>query len=316
MTLAPIAVFAFNRPRHLSRLLESLQLNPQFLSSPIFLFVDGPRDFQDEKMIQEVRRVIEHKLIGERYEVIQQEKNIGLSKSLINGISRIIEMHERVIVLEDDLVVSPKFIEYCNKGLDFYEMDLRVASIQGYSKKLNYHEHDTYFLRGADCWGWATWKNRWEEFEEDAQLLYQKIHTSGLEKVFDVGGAYPYTNMLIRQAKDNFDSWAIRWHASMFLSNRLSLHPTKTLVDNLGRDGSGIHAGGKRSMNLILNSTLPKIGDIPIYENDEVIKKYQKALRSEYGIYSYKSPHKYRVFLSRKTGDLLKGVAKIFRLKK
>jgi hypothetical protein len=306
MTVAAIAVFAFNRPDHLGRLLDSLLSNPQFHSSPLYLFVDGPRDCNDNKMIQEVQNVIESKLINVRFDLIQREINLGLSRSLIEGISKILNIHDKVIVLEDDLVVSPKFIEFCNEGLVHYEMDLKVASIQGYSKELNYDKHDTYFLRGADCWGWATWKNRWQEFQEDADKLYQEIHASGLEKVFDVGGAYPYTNMLIRQARGKLDSWAIRWHASMFLSNRLSLYPTTTLVDNLGRDGSGIHAGDTRKVNRNLNLSTPKIGDIPILENNEVLRKYEKALRSEYKIYSFRSPHKYREYLSRILNKLLK----------
>lgn len=300
MTVAAIAIFAFNRPHHLGRLLDSLLDNPQFNKSPLYLFVDGPRDANDEKKIEEVREVIKSKLMNVTYDLIQQEINLGLSGSIIKGISKILTIHKTVIVLEDDLVVSPKFIEFCNRGLDFYEEDLRVASIQGYSKELNYDKDDTYFLKGADCWGWATWKNRWEEFEEDAEKLYQRIRALGLEKVFDVGGAYPYTNMLERQASGKLDSWAIRWHASMFLSNRLSLYPAVTLVDNLGRDGSGMHAGDTIKVNRSLNISTPKIGDIPIIEKKVVVKKYGKALRREYKIYTFRSPLKYRDYLVRK----------------
>lgn len=305
MSLAPIAIFAFNRPAALSRLLDSLEKNQEFNFSKIYIFIDGPRSQMEQIAVLEVERIARNLRTTAGVEVIQHKLNLGLANSLIGGIEKVLQNNQSIIVLEDDLVVSEHFLSFCNSGLARYETNLNVASIQGFTYDINYSDHDTYFMMGADCWGWATWKNRWEEFERDGTKLLHKLQTSKRETEFDLDGAYPYTRMLERQVLGLVDSWAIRWHASMFLQNRVSLYPSKTLVENHGQDGSGTHIGSKSFIPRQLSAFQPRLEDIPVIETPEVNRIMRNVLRNKYGTYSFYQPMKYLNFLKRFFGNAI-----------
>ncbi len=300
MKLSPIAIFAFNRPEYLERLLTSLQRNREFLDSPTFLFIDGSRNHTENKKVLEVEAIARSKEWARNLQIIKSDSNRGLSKSLMAGIDLVLNLYDRIIVLEDDLIVGETFLEYCNRGLDLYELFPNVASIQGYTVDVHYTARDTYFLRGADCWGWATWKNRWVEMTRDGSQLLSRLSDAKLQTEFDLDGAYPYTQMLRRQADGKLDSWAIRWHASMFLQNRVSLYPRRTLVENLGQDGSGTHSGSKKFEPRELVFFRPELSEIQVAETKKVRKEIKRVLRKKYGTYSLKDPRKYFNFLCRK----------------
>jgi hypothetical protein len=299
MTLAPIAIFAFNRPDALIRLLDSLQMNPEFKESKTYIFIDGARNVSEQFLVSEVERIARELHTQSDVEVIRHKSNLGLAKSIISGISSVLGKHESAIILEDDLVVSENFLSFCNAGLSYYESNLDVASIQGFSHQISYRKNETYFLLGADCWGWATWRNRWQQFEPDGSKLLKKLKDSRRENEFDLQGAYPYTRMLERQVLGLVDSWAIRWHASMFLENRLSLYPSQTLVENYGQDGSGTHGGTASFLPRSISSFNPKLESIPVAETTKVNRKIRKALRRKYGTYSMLQPTKYFRFFMR-----------------
>jgi hypothetical protein len=305
MNLAPIAIFAFNRPDALSRLLDSLRKNQEFNLSRVYIFIDGARSQSEQRAVLEVERIAHNLRTSGGVEVVQQQLNLGLANSLIGGIEKVLQHNQSIIVLEDDLVVSEHFLSFCNSGLALYESNLKVASIQGFTHDINYSKHDTYFMLGADCWGWATWKNRWQEFEPDGAKLLHNLQTSKREKKFDLDGAYPYTRMLERQVLGLVDSWAIRWHASMFLQNRASLYPSKTLVENYGQDGSGTHIGSRTFIPRQLSAFQPVLEDIPVNETTEVNRNMRKVLRKKYGTYSFYQPMKYFNFLKRIFSDAI-----------
>ena len=246
---APVIIFAFNRPDHLRRCIDSILINKQSQFTDFWVFVDGPRNLDDKKKIAKVTNLLRNYIKIKNFHVKYSDKNLGLANSIISGLNKVFEISERAIIVEDDLVVSPYFLEYCNFGLDKYQDDQRVASLNGFSYKFSNPEKGPYFLKGSDCWGWATWKNRWELLEESSDELLHQLRNKRLRREFDLDGVYPYFNMLRREARGEVDSWAIRWHASMFLANKLTLYPDQTLINNNGIDGSGTHAGQSKNFN-------------------------------------------------------------------
>ncbi len=301
MRTTPVAVFAFNRPNHLERLLDSLIRNKSHIKdTPVYLFIDGPRNLSDEKLVNDVSEIAKRKSKSINLEINRSEINMGLSNSIITGINKVLEVHERIIVLEDDLITNSEFLSFCNRALDLYENNLSVGSIQGYSENVRLNENsETYFQRGADCWGWATWKSRWDNVEWDGEKLLKNLKEHKLEKIFDYNGAFPYTGMLARQTRGEVDSWAIRWHASMFLDHKLSLYPVVTLIENTGRDGSGTHGGSTDFRWRTPVDHAPKLGGIEIAESKEARKKLERIYRSRNATYSCYSPKKYYYFLAR-----------------
>jgi hypothetical protein len=277
---APIALFAYRRPDHLRRVIRSLQANGEAASSPLFVFSDGPKAESEIAPVSEVRRVAAGAAGFADLRIIARDRNAGLANSIIEGVTRVLAEFGRVIVVEDDLVVSTQFLRYMNDALDLYAPDDEVASIHGYAYPVRSPLPETYFLRGADCWGWATWSRAWQHFESDGRRLLAALEERRLTGEFDLSGAYPYTRMLSDQIAGRNDSWAIRWHASTFLRGMLTLHPGRSLVQNLGHDSSGTHSTSTGHFATELTTQPARVERIPACESAEARRAVEKFLRS------------------------------------
>ena len=238
--LAPIALFAYRRPDHLAKTLAALRANPKARDSILYVFSDAPKDVRSEKGVQQVRALLQRVEGFAKIALVLHSCKLGLARNITEGVSAVLDMHDAVIVVEDDLVVSPFFLRYMNAALACYQNEGRVGSISGFSYPVAAPE--TYFIRGADCWGWATWRDRWHHYNPDGSTLLAQLNERGLADAFDLEGAMAYTDMLKDQVAGRNDSWAVRWHASCFLRDLLILYPGRTLVQNIGNDGSGTHA--------------------------------------------------------------------------
>lgn len=277
---SPVAIFCYRRPMHLERTIRGLMECPEFSRSNIFVFCDGPRG-DDESAAVEATRALAKKLLGDRAEYVFSERNRGLAASIISGVSAVLERFETVVVVEDDLVVSPYFLEFMNDGLRLYADDERVASVHGYVYPVSSGFPETFFLRGANCWGWGTWHRAWRHFQADGRVLAKELRKRGLVRTFNLENSYPYYRMLLNQAAGRNNSWAIRWHASAYLKNMLTLYPGRTLVENIGMDGSGDHC--KQSIpTLPLSDTPVRVERIELEEDTRARRAvigYMKALR-------------------------------------
>lgn len=243
---APILVLGYKRPDHLLSAIASLKLNPEASKSAIYIAIDGPKSMAEETLVKRCREIA-HQVTGfKELHVWSQERNIGLAKSVISNVSRILELHKCLIVVEEDLVVSSDFLRFMNLSLAKYEHEDIVASVHGFQYPINLHENECVFMRGTDCWGWATWADRWCKANFNSLQLISSIELAGLRSEFDLDGVVNNFRMLQDQAAGKIDSWAIRWHASMFVRNMITLFPPKTLVLNNGLDGSGTHEGESR----------------------------------------------------------------------
>lgn len=265
--LAPVILFCYNRLNHLQKTIESLKKNKESIDTDIYIYCDGPRSNENRANLEEVRNYV-RKIEGfKSIKYIFSDKNYGLSRSVIKGITEVLTEFNSVIVIEDDLVVSPYFLKYMNEGLKVFENDENVASIHGYCYPVNERLPDNFFLRGADCWGWATWSRAWKNFEKDGIYLLNELKNKNLIKQFNMSGAYPFTKMLEDNVKGKNDSWAIRWHASCFLKNMLTLYPGISLVNNIGMDKSGTHSGLTNEFDQNVAVSPIKIGRIDVTEN-------------------------------------------------
>jgi len=172
---APIALFAYKRADHLRQAVESLLTNAECSQSHLFLFSDAPKKKEDVPAVEEVRKYLSAIKGFASVTIIKRNENLGLANSIISGVSMILESNDRVIVLEDDLVLSPYFLRYVNQALDLYADDEQVASVHGYVYPVSTVLPGTFFLKGTDCWGWGTWKRAWKHFEPDATKLISRL---------------------------------------------------------------------------------------------------------------------------------------------
>jgi hypothetical protein len=246
---APILLVGFNRPEHLKRAISSLAANVEASQSELFIAIDGPRFESEVSLVLATRDVAKSASGFSKIHLLFSEKNLGLSESVSKNISYVLSKHLAIIVVEDDLQVSEHFLNYINCGLDKYQSVQRVASIHGYQYPIGNVGDVCGFLRGADCWGWGTWKDRWESVNFDSESVLSELKSQKLLWKFNYFGLVNNSRMLNQQIAGEIDSWAIRWHASMFLQNRLTLFPPRSLVLNKGLDGSGTHEGESKIFN-------------------------------------------------------------------
>ena len=166
--LSPICLFTYNRLDETRQTVEALKRNFLAPLSCLYIFSDGPKDETITQKVNEVRQYI--KTIGgfKAIKIFESPVNRGLAKSIIDGVTQIIEKYGRVIVLEDDLITSPNFLDFMNYALEFYQNKERVLSISGYSFSINYpndYKYDVAIGFRASSWGWATWKDRWNKID-------------------------------------------------------------------------------------------------------------------------------------------------------
>lgn len=249
--IAPIALFVFNRPSHTKKTLDALASNVFAQDSELYIFADGPKEEASDAMLQkmeEVRKLCQEETRFKKIYLKFQNQNIGLANSILNGVSEVLDKHETIIVLEDDIVTGKYFLEFMNKGLNKYKSVPEVMSLGGHSFEVDQTKmkNSSYFLPYITCWGWATWKKDWLNFNPEVPD-YEILKTNGrLSYRFDMNESYPYTRMLFDQMETNkVDSWCIRWYWNVFNKKGLTLYPDAALIHNIGFGEESTHTKGE-----------------------------------------------------------------------
>jgi len=242
LNLAPIILFVYNRPWHTAQTLAALANNDLAKESDLIVYADAAKNAKQLNAVNEVHKILESIDGFKSVKIIKQQHNVGLSQSIIQGVTDVVNAFGKAIVLEDDMVTSTVFLTYMNKALNKYENNKEVICIHGYNYPIKSEMPSTFFLKGADCWGWATWQRGWELFEHDGKNLLQELIQKKLIYQFNYNNTFDFERMLKNQISGKNDSWAIRWHASALIHNKLTLYPGKSLIQNIGLDNSGVHS--------------------------------------------------------------------------
>jgi len=261
MTLAPIVLFTYNRPAHTRRTVEALLKNEPAQESDLIIYSDAPKNPEAADAVREVRDYIRTISGFKSVRIVEREKNWGLANSVIDGVTSVVNQYGRIIVLEDDLVVTPHFLGFMNRALDRYEHEPKVIQVSGYMfpVKIKIRE-DALFLPLTTSWGWATWQRDWQLFDPDAKGYAKLKADPALRKRFNLDGAYDYFSMLERQLSGQVDSWAVRWQLTAFMNGSLTIYPRHSLIVNAGFDDSGTHgsAVGSLTRSGVVESFVPE----------------------------------------------------------
>ncbi|MBC7567397.1 MAG: glycosyltransferase [Pedobacter sp.] len=268
-TFAPIALFVYNRPQHTSRTLKFLQQNELAAESRLFIFSDGAKTEADLKEVEEIRELIKKVEGFKSVEIIERKENMGLADSIIAGVTKLVKDYKQVIVFEDDLISSPYTLTYFNESLECYRNVEKIMHIGAYMYNLKREDlPETFFYRAATSWGWATWERAWNHFEPDIEKLMAQFDAAN-RHAFSIENTMNFWKQMQDFKKGKNNSWAIRWYASIFLRDGLTLNPSQSLINNIGHDGSGIHSGINDIYNVIINPK--RITEFPhdVTENKE-----------------------------------------------
>jgi len=257
MSYAPIIIFVYNRVDDIKLTIEALKNNAGASYSEVYIFSDAAKANKDNKKVAIVRKYIKNIRGFKKLVIVEREKNYGLAKNIIEGVSEIIEKHQRVIVLEDDLVTSSNFICYMNEALKFYENKQNIFSISGFTlplKGLQNYQFDSYLTYRPSSWGWATWKDRWMDIDWEVKDYDNFIKNKKKQKLFNRGGI-DMSRMLRHYMEGKNNSWAIRWSYAMYKQEMFSIYPKVSKVQNIGFGTNATHCKGINIYKTILDRT-------------------------------------------------------------
>jgi hypothetical protein len=243
LKLAPIILFTYNRLSHTKKTIDALQKNELAKDSELFIYSDGGKDEDSWNKVNEIRRYSESIVGFKNITIIKRNVNIGLAQNIIDGVTKIVNQYGKIIVLEDDIVTSPYFLNFMNDNLDFYEKISKIWHISGWNYPIsNENLEDTFFYRTMNCWGWATWKDRWNNYEKNPQKLQSSFSEKDIYE-FNLDNATNFWEQVEKNHNKQMNTWAIFWYATIFKNQGLCLNPTQSFVENIGFDGTGTNTG-------------------------------------------------------------------------
>ncbi|QLG44575.1 glycosyltransferase family protein [Costertonia aggregata] len=253
---APVVLFTYNRLSETRQTVRALENNYLAADSELYIFSDGPKNLHDEKKILEVRKFLRNVNGFKKVHFFESDKNKGLAHSVINGVTKVLDIKGKLIVLEDDLVSSPNFLDFMNQALDFYEDVHEIISISGYTLKLpslkNY-EKDYYLGQRASSWGWGMWKDRWDKVDWKVSDYNKfKKNYKNVFAFYNIGSDMPW--MLKNQMNGKIDSWAIRLCYHQFKNNMLTVFASSSKINSIGSGKDATHTSGVTKFETPLDS--------------------------------------------------------------
>jgi len=279
MTYAPVVIFTYNRPRHTAETLRALAANTLAKQTPLIVYSDAPKSEADLPQVEHTRLL--HKDITgfNSVAIYERERNFGLADSITDGVTTTVHEYGRAIVLEDDIVTSPHFLEYMNTALVRYEHEERVMHIAAHIPQISPdYLPESFFLRLSSCWGWATWARAWRHFHRQGQKFIKSFTPEDI-RLFNLDGAYDYWRQLLANENGALRTWAVYWYACVFSLGGLCLHPRQSLVQNIGFDGSGENCGIGESDASVFKVKAPMFYPDILEEDGLAIRRYERQLR-------------------------------------
>lgn len=285
MSLAPIVMFVYNRADHFMQTFAALKECPEAKESELYIFSDGPKTEVQKEQVEEVRVALKeakNKAFFREVKIIESPVNRGLAMSVIRGVTEVLDKHGKAIVVEDDCMPSPYFLNYMNQCLDFYEKNINIGAIAGYVPQLTFPKEfeDDVFVAYRSCsWGWATWKDRWQEVDWNLSKMQDFYRHPSLIKKLNSNGKDRFIR-LYRQTKGNGSSWSVRFGADLVRKNQLTVYPRYSYIQNIGCDASGVHSKEEDAVKMQVD--LSKAIAEPRLKALVVIPKIQRIMKRHY----------------------------------
>ncbi|GHV42913.1 glycosyl transferase [Spirochaetia bacterium] len=277
---APVVIFTYNRPEHTKKTIDALSANVLADKTDLYIYSDAPKNESVIEQVKAVREFIKNVKGFKSVTIIEREKNWGLADSIIDGVTNVVNKHEKVIVLEDDDISSQYFLQFMNAGLGYYKNEHKVWGVCGWNYPVNFDDlGDAFFTYFGNC-VWATWKDRWQYYEKNIDKLIATFPQKDIHR-FNYYGASDQWYQVLDNKQGKINTWAIFWYATVFQNKGLFLYPPKTYIRNIGFDNSGVHCNATTVYDgeLCVMDRIPDFSKISIEENFIAEKRIFKFLR-------------------------------------
>lgn len=280
---SPVVLFVFARPDHTKKTVDALLANPEACNTDLIVYADAARSEKDVAAVEAVREIFSDLRGFLSVRIHLREKNYGLARNIMEGVTQVTAMYGRAIVLEDDIVTSSAFLNYMNAALDKYENIKEVWHISGWNYPIKSNENlpETFFWRTMNCWGWATWADRWQHFKKNPGELVNSWSSDDVKR-FNLDSSHDFWAQVVANHEGKLNTWAIFWYATIFVHQGLCLNPTRSFVANIGNDGSGENCGAEDIYKTSLANIFHQQWPTELTENVavvELIRAFYKSLK-------------------------------------
>ena len=262
-------------------MIESLKNNQEAQETDLYIFSDGPKDDSYRQQVCDVRNYI-YSISG--FKSVTQlcsEINKGLAPSIIEGVTKVFDLNttEKVIVLEDDLILSSNFLVWMNSALEQYKDNYQVFSISGFCpsviRKGDVYFYDGFFTKKAHSWGWATWKDRWQKVDWNVSDWDEFSKRKSLQRNFNSIGS-EMSDLLFDQMNGIKSSWWVRFCYTQFKLGKYTLYPIFSKVINDGFTTEATHCNGYNRYKVDFDLTQKDIFNFPnnVEEDAKLSKRF------------------------------------------
>ena len=285
MRFAPIVMFVYNRADHFEKTVLALSECTEAKHSELYIFSDSARNSAEESSVAHVRALahkIENGNLFQKVIISESETNKGLAQSVILGVTEVITQHGRAIVVEDDCVPSPFFLKYMNSCLNYFENNQKIGAVAGYAPPIRFpdnYNNDIFTAYRSCSWGWATWKDRWENVDWELTSINELYHDPCLLNKLNSNGEDRFLR-LYRQTKANKNSWSVKFGYHLIRLDMLTIYPRYSYIDNIGCDDTGVHS--KAGDDVRVRVDLSKAIENPTIEDIEIDERIQKEMKHFY----------------------------------
>ena len=260
-------------------MLESLLACPECADSELYVFMDEARNDSEADDVEKVRALFDNLQGFKAIHPYPARMNKGMARSVIDGVTTVLQQHESIIVLEDDLVVAPDFLTFMNTALEAYRDRSDIWSISGYTPNLKeieqYDKNGVFLVPRAQCWGWATWSDRWETVDWEVSDFNYLARNKKRRKAFDMGGNDLFRTLEMEH-RERIESWAVRWAYAASKQKMWTVNPMLSKVQNIGLKSSTSHVGWhdeRHNVELLGNKT---IIDPNVQPDEKLVQAFKK----------------------------------------
>lgn len=291
--LAPVCLFVWKRYDHLVRTLSALKSNYLARETELYVCSNAAISEEEKDSVEKIRSYVSAFEGMKKTTLICNEINKGISENLIKNVTKILKIYGKIIVLEDDMITSPNFLDFMNQALNFYQGFDNIQQIAGYCIPFDIKStYDTYFIPRSCSWSWATWKDKWDRINwtpDKSQLLsvdWKRFCSAGEDMKV----------MLKALANGTLNTWDITSDYSIYMNHMLTVFPTKSFIFNIGMDGTGEHCPKTDRYNseLVQPDKREFVFDKEVAVNPKILRLYSKFYKLSWKskIYNILSPIK------------------------
>lgn len=254
----PVVFMIFNRPEVTRLVFEEIR---QARPRKLFVIADGARNSRpgEHELVAQTRAIVD--CVDWPCDVKRNysDANMGCKSRVSSGITWVFENVEEAIILEDDCVPGREFFAYCAELLRKYRLDRRVFAISGSNFSPLSGDLNAYFSDYPLMWGWATWRDRWREYQLEPSdwrsVVVRKWWRHPIVLLY-------WLKIFSELSKGRIDTWDYQWMLTHWRCDASAIRPTVNLVKNIGFGSAATHTHDATS----------KLANLPVWAANKGVK--------------------------------------------